>query len=197
MKLILASSSPQRKQLLENIRIFPDEIIPADVDESPTKAEIPNLYVKRIAIDKAEKVAAQIEDGIVIAADTIAAVGRRIIGKASTLEEAKRDLQLMAGRRHNVHSGLCIIKKQGGKIVQRSEKIVTTSVRFKKLTEKELDWYVAQEEWRGKSGSFTLMGLASGFIEYINGSHTNVIGLPLCEVKNILNGMGYNLYSAK
>ena len=185
MKLILASASPQRKELLANIGIVPDEIIPADVDETPIKGEKPQDYVKRVAIDKAEKIAKD-HEGVVIAADTIVAVGRRIIGKAETPEQAFKDVMLMSGRRSAVHTGLCILNGD-----QRSVKLITSKVKLKNMTKEELDWFIATDEWRGKSGSFSLMGSSSAFIEEIHGSHTNIIGLPVCEVRNILVGMGY------
>lgn len=190
MKLILASASPQRKELLGNIGIVPDEIIPADIDETPHKAEKPRDYVKRVALEKAQAIAADHPDALVLAADTIAAVGTRIIGKAADEAAARKDLQLMAGRKHRVFSGVCLIKDS-----KAQQKVVETVVRFKRLTDAELDWYLAQGEWKGRSGSFTLMGKASGFIEYIQGSHTNVIGLPLCEVRNMLLSAGMKLNS--
>jgi septum formation protein len=119
------------------------------------------------------------------------ALGRRIIGKADDAAGAKRDLSLMSGRKHTVFSGVAVLKKQGGAITAQSLKIVETKVKFKRMTEAEIDWYVSQGEWEGKSGSFTLMGKGAAFIEYIHGSHTNVIGLPLCETRNILLGLGY------
>lgn len=187
MKLILASASPQRKELLGNVGIVPDEIIPADIDETPFKNEKPRDYVKRVAIAKAEEVAKN-NDGIILAADTIAAVGTRIIGKAADEAEARKHISLMAGRKHTVYTGVCVIAGE-----KRSVKVVETKVRFKKLTPQELDWYIATGEWKGRSGSFTLMGAASAFIESVHGSHTNVIGLPVCEVRNILKGISPNI----
>ncbi len=191
MELILASSSPRRKDLLEQIAIVPNKIDAPDVDETPHKAELPREYVKRITAAKVGVIAAKYADGFVLAGDTIVSIGRRIIGKAEDREGAKRDLSLMSGRKHVVISGVGLVKKVGGEVVARSLKIVETQVRFKRMTDAELEWYLDQDEWQGKSGSFTLMGKGSAFIEEIRGSHTNVIGLPLCETRNMLIGMGY------
>ena len=139
--------------------------------------------------EKAEIIAAKYDKGIIIAADTLVAVGTRIIGKAANREEAFRDLSLMQGRNHRVYSGMCVIKKSSGKI-QKSVKLVETIVRFRHMKDHEINWYLDQGEWEGKSGSFTLMGIGAGFIENIKGSHTNVIGLPLCEARNVLVSMG-------
>lgn len=189
MKLILASSSPQRKDLLANIGIVPDEIIPADIDETPLKGEKPMPYVKRVALAKAEAIAAK-HDGVILAADTIVAVGTRIIGKAADAEEAKAQIRLMSGRKSTVYSGVSVIFGD-----KRSLKVVETKVKMKKMTDAEIDWYVSTNEWRGKSGSFTLMGISSAFVESIHGSHTNVIGLPSCEARNMLIGVGFKMSS--
>ena len=189
MKLILASSSPRRKDLLTQIGFAPDVIDAPDIEEIAEKSEKPADFAKRMGLEKAKQVAAKYDDGIIVAGDTIVAIGTRIIGKAENREGAFRDLSLMSGRKHRVLSGVTIIKKENGK-EQISSKLVTTSVKFKRLTSDEINWYLDQGEWEGKSGSFTLMGIGAGFIESINGSHTNVIGLPLCEVRNVLVGMG-------
>ncbi len=190
MKLILASSSPRRLELLTQIGLKPDVVDAADIDETPLKNEKPTDYASRLGREKAAVVAAKYDDGIIIAADTMVALGRRIIGKAENAAEAMRDLKLMQGRKHRVYSGMSVIKKQGGIIVQQSHKLVCTMVTFKKMSRNELEWYVATNEWQGKSGSFTLMGIAAGFIQEVSGSHTNIIGLPLCEARNILISMG-------
>jgi len=193
MKFILASSSPQRKDLLEQIGMAADIIDSPDIDETALKGELPRDYVKRIALAKVEVIAAKYDEGYVLAADTIVALGRRIIGKADDRAGAKRDLSLMSGRTHTVFSGVTIIKKQSGEIAARSLKVVETKVRFKRMSDAELEWYLDQDEWRGKSGSFTLMGKGAAFIEKISGSHTNVIGLPLCETRNMLLGLGFKI----
>jgi septum formation protein len=193
MKFILASSSPRRKDLLEQIGIVPDVIDPPEIDESVRKGEDPRKYALRVAVEKVEVVAAKYDDAFVLAADTIVALGKRVIGKAEDRAGAKRDLSLMSGRTHTVFSGLVIVKKVGGEVVAKSTKIVATKVTFKRMTDSELEWYLDQGEWEGKSGSFTLMGKGAAFIEKIRGSHTNVIGLPLCETRNMLLGMGFKI----
>ena len=190
MKLVLASSSPRRLELLTNIGFKPAVVEGADIDETPRKNEKPDLYAKRLGREKAEVIAAKHSDAIILAADTMVALGRRIIGKANNREEAFRDLSLMQGRNHKVFTGMSIIKKQGGQVVEISDRLICTIVRFKRMSDAELNWYLDTNEWEGKSGSFTLMGIASGFIEEVRGSHTNIIGLPLCEARNILIGMG-------
>lgn len=190
MKFVLASSSPRRLELLTQIGFKPDIIDAADIDETPIPKEKPNIYAARLGKEKAELVASRHDDAIILAADTMVAIGRRIIGKAETPQEALRDLTLMQGRNHKVYSGMTILKKSGGKIIQASNKLVCTIVKFKHMSRQELEWYVNTNEWQGKSGSFTLFGIGAGFIENIKGSHTNVIGLPLVEARNVLIGMG-------
>ncbi len=190
MKLILASSSPRRLELLAQIGFRPDIVDAPDIDETPTKKEKPAIFARRMGIEKAEAIAAKHNDAIIIAADTIVGVGLRIIGKAANREEAFRDLSLMQGRNHRVYTGMCIIKKPATGNGQSAIKLVETTVRFKHMTAAEINWYLDSGEWQGKSGSFTLMGIGAGFIESIKGSHTNVIGLPLCETRNVLVSMG-------
>lgn len=189
MKLVLASSSPRRKDLLTQIGFKPDHIDPPDIDETPNKKEKPADFAKRMGIEKADVIAKKYDDAIIVAADTIVGIGTRIIGKANDREEAFRDLSLMQGRNHTVYTGMCIVKKSDSK-TQKSIKLVETSVRFKRMSADEINWYLDTKEWEGKSGSFTLMGIGAGFIQSIKGSHTNVIGLPLCEARNVLISMG-------
>jgi septum formation protein len=190
MKLVLASSSPRRKDLLTQIGFAPDVIEHPDVDETPFKKEKPDDFALRMGMEKAEVIATKYDDAIIVAADTLVAIGTRIIGKAANREEAFRDLSLMSGRTHRVYTGMTVIKKVASS-VWRANRLVCTKVKFKRMTADEINWYLDQGEWEGKSGSFTLMGIGAGFIEHISGSHTNVIGLPLCEARNILIGMGY------
>lgn len=190
MKLILASSSSRRKDLLTQIGFKPDIIESPDIAEIPHKGEKPAAFARRMGEEKAAAIAKNHGEGIIIAADTLVAVGTRIIGKAENRSEAFRDLSLMQGRNHRVYSGMCIIKKSADGKMEKSVKLVETTVRFKTMSADEINWYLDQGEWEGKSGSFTLMGIGAGFIQYIKGSHTNVIGLPLCEARNVLIGMG-------
>ena len=190
MKLILASSSPRRLELLTQIGFAPDIVEAADIDETPLKNEKPDIYATRLGREKAELIASRHAEGIIVGADTMVALGRHIIGKAENRDEAFRDLKLMQGRAHRVFTGMSIIKKEGGKFIQASHKLVATTVRFKRMSTDEINWYLDTNEWQGKSGSFTLMGIAAGFIEEVKGSHTNIIGLPLCEARQVLIGMG-------
>jgi len=190
MKLVLASSSPRRKELLTQIGFKPDVVDSPDIPEIPDKREKPADFARRMGVEKAETVAGKYNDAIIIAADTLVAVGARIIGKAANRDEAFRDLSLMQGRNHRVFTGMCVIRKSSDSSLQTSVKLVETVVRFKHMTADEVNWYLDSGEWEGKSGSFTLMGIGAGFIESIKGSHTNVIGLPLCEARNVLMGMG-------
>lgn len=186
MKLILASSSPQRINLLKQVEITPEKIIPADIDETPKKGELPRDYVKRIALEKAEKVFSNNRDYYVLAADTIAALGTRIIGKAENEAEARKFVKLISGRRHKVLSGVCIISSDGKKRI----KIVSTIVKFRLMTNEEIENYLGTNEWVGKSGCFAIQGRAGEFIEWINGSFSNVIGLPLYETCQMLKSAG-------
>lgn len=188
LRLVLGSSSPRRVDLLSLAGFAPHAIDPADIDETPLKNETPQNHVKRLGRAKAEMVAARHDNAVVLAADTIVACGRRIIGKAENREGAKKQLALIAGRRHRVYTGLCVIKTGTEKRI--AEKLVCTFVRFKRLSEREIEQYLDSGEWEGKSGSYALQGRAAAFIEDISGSHTNVIGLPLCEARNILVSMG-------
>jgi len=189
MKFILASSSPRRLELLTQIGFKPDIVDAPDIDETPNRQEKPGDFAKRMGIEKAEVIAVKHEEGIILAADTIVGLGLRIIGKAANRDEAFRDLSLMQGRNHRVYTGMTIIKKSAGK-TERSIKLVETTVRFRRMLPDEINWYLDTKEWEGKSGSFTLMGIGAGFIQNIKGSHTNVIGLPLCEARNVLVSMG-------
>lgn len=189
MKLVLASSSPRRLDLLTQIGFKPDVVDPPHIDETPIKKEKPDVFAKRMGLEKAEIIAPKYDDAVIVAADTIVGVGLRIIGKANNRDEAFRDLSLMQGRNHRVYTGMCVIKKSEGKI-EKSIKLVETTVRFKHMTADEINWYIDTGEWEGKSGSFTLMGIGAGFIQSIKGSHTNVVGLPLCEVRNVLISFG-------
>lgn len=188
MKLTLASASPRRVELLAQIGIVPDAIRPADIDETPLKAELPRVYAGRLAREKALAVQA---DGLVLAADTVVAVGRRILEKPADADEATQFLNLLSGRRHRVITGVAL--RHGAKIFTRQ---VETAVRFKSMSSPEISAYIASEEWQGKAGGYGIQGLASAFIPWINGSYSNVVGLPLAEVSNMLVSAGYKLWRA-
>jgi septum formation protein len=181
MELILASASPRRLALLAQIGIAPTAVLPADIDETPLKGELPDAYVQRIARQKAVTVATQKPEALVLAADTVVACGRRILPKAEDERTARKCLELLSGRRHRVITAVALA--QGDKM---REKSVMTVVRFKRLSTQEIDAYIASNEWHGKAGGYAIQGLAAAFIPSINGSYSNVVGLPLAEVKVML-----------
>lgn len=195
-KLVLASGSPRRIELLQQAGIEPDHILPADVDETPRKAEHPRSLAKRLAQEKAEaalaKLRAQAEGGpyLVLAADTVVSVGRRIMPKAETLDDAEYCLRFLSGRSHRVYSGIALVG-QDGKLRQR---LVETRVRFKRLSREEIDAYLASGEWRGKAGGYGVQGLAGAFVVKLVGSYSNVVGLPLYETVGLLVADGYPVH---
>jgi septum formation protein len=192
-KLILASASPARLKLLEKIGVIPYAIIPADIDESEYRGELPRNIASRLAISKAEKIAVDIEDGYILAADSVAALGRRTLPKALNADMVRDCLRLQSGRRHSLYTGLCLIKKESGKIVAQSSKIVVSKIKFKLLTEAEIEYYVGLEEGLNKAGGYTIGGYAESFVEFLSGSHSNVMGLPLYETRMMLVGLGFLL----
>lgn len=195
-KLVLASGSPRRLELLQQAGIEPDRLVPADVDETPHRAEHPRSLAKRLAREKAAKALAslQSEDGhqpaFVLAADTVVAVGRRILPKAETIGEAEKCLELLSGRSHRVYSGLCLINPAG----KERLRLVETRVRFKRLSRNELESYLASGEWRGKAGGYAVQGLAGCFVVRLVGSYTNVVGLPLYETVGLLDADGFDVH---
>lgn len=194
-KLVLASASPRRVELLQQAGIEPDRLIPADIDETPLKAEHPRSLAKRLAHAKAEKALRRLrEDGeagnaFVLAADTVVAVGRRILPKTEYADEASNCLRLLSGRSHRVYTGICLFTP-AGKLRQR---LVETRVRFKRLSREELESYLATGEWRGKAGGYAIQGLAGTFVVKLVGSYSNVVGLPLYETVSLLAGDGYEV----
>ncbi len=186
-KLILASASPRRKELLAQVGIIPDQIDPADIDETPHKADTPRDYVARLAAGKAEAVAARHEGAYVLAADTTVVVGRRILEKPPDEKQARQFLELMSGRRHRVISGICLMTPDGETIKRTPE----TIVQFKRLSRKEIAFYVASGEWEGAAGGYKIQGHAEAFIKFLRGSYSNVVGLSLYDTMPMLNGAGY------
>ncbi|WP_417320295.1 Maf family protein [Emcibacter sp.] len=185
--LILASASPRRQELLAQIGIVPDDICPAEIDETPEKDEEPRRLAGRLAVEKANAVAAQKTDAFILASDTVVALGRRILGKPADAKEAVKYLQMLSGRRHRVYSGLCLITPEGNVL----NRVVMTVVSFKRLTPKDIEEYIASGEWQGKAGAYAIQGLAARFVKSLNGSYSNVVGLPLFETANMLEGSGY------
>ncbi len=187
MKLILASASPRRLELLARLGVVPDAVVPAEIDETPRKSELPVRYACRMA---AEKAAAVAEPGsLVLAADTVVAAGRRILAKAESDAEARATLALLSGRRHRVHSAVTLIDA-GGRVRHR---LSTSIVTFKRLSEEELAAYVASDEWRGKAGAYAIQGRAEALVRRVAGSHSGVVGLPLFETRELLRAAGYAL----
>ncbi len=186
---VLASASPRRLDLLRQIGVTPDDIDPADIDESPRRAETPRAYALRMARDKARVVAARHLGAVVLAADTVVACGRRILPKTEDPRQARQCLTLLSGRRHRVIGGLCVVDPSG----RTHARAVETRVGFKRLSEMEFAAYLASGEWHGKAGGYAIQGLAAVFVDFLNGSYPNVVGLALAETYAMLVGIGFRL----
>ena len=184
--LILASASPRRLSLLGQIGIVPNHIIPADIDETPKKNELPRALALRLAKEKAMAIPAS--DGhFIMAADTVVAVGRRILPKAETKEDISYCLDLMSGRSHTVFTGLAIRMPDG----QLKSRVVATKVKFKNLSSTEKLNYIASDEGIGKAGGYGIQGMADSFVVSINGSYSNIVGLSLYDIRAMLMGVGF------
>ena len=191
--LVLASGSVRRIALLQQIGLDPDRILPAEIDEEPRTAEHPRSLAKRLAEEKARIVAGRLDEkAYVLAADTVVSVGRRILPKTEYLDEASNALRLLSGRAHRVYTGLALVTPKGAVRV----KLVETRVRFKRLSARELEAYLASGEWRGKAGGYAIQGLAGAFVVKLVGSYSSVVGLPLSETMNLLAGEGYPVLDA-
>ena len=192
-KLVLASGSPRRLGLLNQAGIEPDSLKPTEVDEIPKKGELPRALATRLARAKADsaleavRLDEELRGSYIVAADTVVAVGRRIMPKAETLDEAAQCLRLLSGRNHRVYTGVCMVTPKES----FRQRLVETRVRFKRLTKEDLEAYLASGEWRGKAGGYAVQGLAGAFVVKIVGSYTNVVGLPLYETLSLLSGEGY------
>lgn len=184
--LILASASPRRKDLLKQINIVPDHIIPADINEDPKDGEQPRNHALRLAREKSKAIHTKHPESYVLAADTVVGVGRRILPKAETREQAKYCLELMSGRAHRVYTGVALIDPTG---IMR-DRVVETRLKFKKLSDQELAAYLDGKEWHGKAGGYGIQGYAECFIHHVSGSYSNVVGLPLYETRHLLIGAG-------
>ena len=190
-RLVLASASPRRRDLLNQIGVSPDDVIPADIDETPLKHETPRQLAERLAVQKCDAVADGLGAGaFVLAADTVVAVGRRLLDKAHTADQARGYLELMSGRTHRVLTGVSIASPDG----RRSTRVVESKVKLKRLSSLEIDVYLRSEEWDGKAGGYGIQGLAAAFIIDISGSYTGIVGLPLYETAAMLNGLGYPVF---
>lgn len=180
--LILASASPRRVQLLAMLGITPSAIIPADIDESVLKGELPQAYVQRVAEGKARAVAVHHKGQRILSADTVVALGKRILPKAEDEATARQCLAQLSGRRHRVMTCVCVVDESG---ILRS-KTAMTIVRFSRITAAIMEDYIASREWDGKAGGYAIQGKAAAFIPFISGSHSNVVGLPLYETAQLL-----------
>ena len=195
-KLVLASGSPRRLALINQAGIEPDALQPADIDEIPLKGELPRACANRLARAKAEAALAavrldeELRGSYIIAADTVVAVGRRILPKAELLDEAAQCLRLLSGRNHRVHTGICLVTPKEA----FRQRLVETRVRFKRLSDDDIEAYLASGEWRGKAGGYAAQGLAGSFVIKMVGSYSNVVGLPLYETVSLLSGEGFPIH---
>src|SRR5690242_9995316 len=192
-KLVLASGSPRRLALINQAGIEPDALKPADLDETPRRGEIPRAYATRLAQSKAAaalenvKLDDELRGAYVLAADTVVAVGRRILPKAEMLDEAAQCLRLLSGRNHRVYTAICLVTAREA----FRQRLIETRVRFKRLSAEDIEGYLASGEWRGKAGGYAVQGIAGTFVVKIVGSYTNVVGLPLYETMTLMGGEGF------
>jgi len=195
-KLVLASGSPRRLALINQAGVEPDSLEPAEIDETPERGELPRTLAVRLAREKAlkaqERVRARedLRGAFILAADTVVAVGRRIMPKPELLEEAASCLRLLSGRTHRVYSGVCLVTPNDSV----KTRLVETRVRFKRLSDQDIESYLASGEWRNKAGGYAIQGLAGTFVVKLVGSYTNVVGLPLYESIALLAGEGYPIH---
>jgi septum formation protein len=195
-KFVLASGSPRRLGLVNQAGIEPDALRPADIDETPNKGELPRACANRLARLKAEAALSlvsaddELKGAYILAADTVVAVGRRILPKAELLDEASQCLRLLSGRNHRVYTGVCLVTPREA----FRQRLVETRVRFRRLSDQDMEAYLASGEWRGKAGGYAAQGIAGSFIVKIVGSYRNIVGLPLYETVTLLTGEGYPIH---
>lgn len=189
MRLVLASASPRRLDLLARIGVTPDSVHPADIDESVPKGELPGDHALRLACEKAAAVAAVEPEALVLAADTVVAVGRRILPKVEDEATLRACMKLLSGRRHRVLTGVALAAP-GAPMRSR---LVETMIAMKPLSASEIDFYAAHGEWKGKAGGYALQGYGEVYVRHIAGSYSNVVGLPLAETRNLLKSAGYDI----
>ena len=189
MRLILASASPRRIDLLARIGVVPHSVVPADIDESVQGAELPRDHALRLACEKASAVSAQHSDSLVLAADTVVAVGRRILPKVEDEAILRACMKLLSGRRHRVLTAVALAAP--GTPLRR--RLVETMIAMKRLSDEEIDFYASNGEWRGKAGGYALQGYGEVYVRHIAGSYSNVVGLPLAETRLLLKSAGYPL----
>jgi len=194
-KLILASGSPRRVDLLAQAGLEPQRLMPMDIDETPARNEHPRSLARRLSGEKAEAARKAIKadpdwrDSYILAADTVVAQGRRILPKAEFVEEASAALHLLSGRGHWVYTGICLVTPSG----KVRQKVVETKVRFKRLSTLEIETYLGSGQWRGKAGAYGIQGLAGCFVQKLVGSYSSVVGLPLFETVQLLTGEGFDV----
>jgi septum formation protein len=197
-KLVLASASPRRLELLQQIGVEPDALLPVDLDETPRKTELPRSLAVRLADEKASAAARtassrpELTDAYVIAADTVVSVGRRILPKCEIMAEAAQSLRLLSGRAHRIHTAVCLITPKG----RARHKLVETRLRLKRLSAAEIEAYLGSGEWRGKAGGYAIQGLAGAFAQKLIGSYSAIVGLPLYETMSLLAGEGFPAHVA-
>jgi septum formation protein len=190
-KLVLASASPRRLELLRQVGLIPDAIDPAEIDETPGDGETARLLAMRLAREKAATCAVRHPDAFVLAADTVVTVGRRLLGKPADADDARRMLSLLSGRAHRVLTAVAVQSPRGLTGGRAGARLSETRVRFKRLTEPELAAYLASGEWDGKAGAYGVQGRAGAFVIDLSGSYTGVVGLPLYETRALLVGLGF------
>jgi septum formation protein len=189
MRLVLASASPRRLDLLARLGVVPDAVDPADLDEAVQPGEQPRAHAARLAREKAALVASRHAGAVVLAADTVVAAGRRILPKAEDAQTARRCLSLLSGRRHRVLTAVTVIDADGRSRERLSESIVT----FQRLTPADIDWLIARGDWQGKAGGYAIQGAAEAFVRSLTGSFSGVVGLPLNETRLLLAAAGWRL----
>jgi septum formation protein len=185
-RLILASSSPRRRELIARLGLVPDAIDPADIDESERKGELPLAYVKRIAAEKTMVVAARHPGAVILGADTVVAVGRRLLHKSDDRAEARGFLKLLSGRRHRCHSAMTVVDVAG----TARHRVSSSILAFKPLSDAEIEAYLDGDEWQGKAGAYAIQGYAESWVRMLSGSYSGVMGLPLFETRALLNAAG-------
>jgi len=190
--LVLASASPRRLDLLRQIGIVPDHVEPAGIDEAPRRGELPAGHVVRLAEAKAREIRPRYPEAFILAADTVVACGRRILPKAEDEATARTCLTLLSGRRHRVYGGVALLSPGGDLAIRR----IVSQVAFKRLSDAEIEAYLASGEWHGKAGGYAIQGKAAALIPWVAGSYSNVVGLPLYETAQLLAGRGYRVCPA-
>ncbi len=193
LPIILASASPARLRLLRQIGITPDQVLPSDIDETEQPQESPRKLAERLALGKATAIANTIDKGIIIGADTVPVAGRSIMRKAATQDDIRKSMELLSNRRHRIYTGVCVIKKDTSeyKVLNR---VVKSTLKFKKLSKTEIDYYCTLEEGIGNAGGYTVQGYAESYISFLSGSFSNIVGLPLFETINMLNSVGFYVH---